>query len=213
MESVVQAFTAENVERLTGLSAAQLRRWDREGFFAPSHADANGRRPHARVYSFSDVVGLRTLAILRKEHGVSRQHLRAAAHELSLHSAKPWSELTLYVLNGEVHFRKPGTGQVRGAVSGQYAVPIALKSVVEDMRRKADALRERRHERIGRVVRHRLVAHNQPVIGDTRIPVASVLAFEDAGYSVADILREYPSLTEDDVRAALDYRRRLTQAA
>ncbi|TIN02383.1 MAG: DUF433 domain-containing protein, partial [Mesorhizobium sp.] len=35
--------------------------------------------------------------------------------------------------------------------------------------------------------------------------VRSVKAFHDAGYSVEDIKREYPTLTEADIAAAIKY--------
>jgi uncharacterized protein (DUF433 family) len=61
------AFTAENVCKLTGLSARQLAYWDATDFFSPELLDEHRRRAFGRLYSFRDVVGLRariaTLAI------------------------------------------------------------------------------------------------------------------------------------------------------
>ena len=68
MGDVIAALTADHVERLTGLSAGQLREWDKTGFFPPAYAFENRLSPYSRVYSFKDVVGLRTLSILRKTH-------------------------------------------------------------------------------------------------------------------------------------------------
>ena len=45
------AFTSDTVSRFTDLSIRQLHYWDRTGFFVPSFADPNRRRPHSRVYS------------------------------------------------------------------------------------------------------------------------------------------------------------------
>jgi DNA-binding transcriptional MerR regulator len=80
--NVVSAFTAEQVERLTGLTKSQLRYWDRTGFFRPTYVDA-GRRVYGRIYSFRDVVGLKTLGILRNANKVPLQHLREVAKSLS----------------------------------------------------------------------------------------------------------------------------------
>jgi hypothetical protein len=41
--NIVQFFGAEHIQRLTGLSAYQLREWDRAGFFAPQYAKQNRR--------------------------------------------------------------------------------------------------------------------------------------------------------------------------
>lgn len=202
-DNVIRAFSAEHVQRLTGLSAGQLRRWDSEGFFSPNYAYENRRTPYSRVYSFKDVVGLRVVSVLRHDHRISMQQLRKVAAHLHEHSNTPWADMTLYVLNKEVHFREPQTGKIRGVVSGQYVVNIPLISVIEDMRKKSDDLRKRRKEQIGATERHRYVAHNAEVIAGTRIPVATIKRFSEAGYSKRQIMREYPTLKMKDIEAAL----------
>jgi hypothetical protein len=57
--SVISAFNEEQVQRLTGVTMAQLRYWDRTNFFAPSLTDENRGRPYSRIYSFRDLVCLR----------------------------------------------------------------------------------------------------------------------------------------------------------
>lgn len=213
MSNIISAFSAEQAERITGLSATQLREWDAAGFFQPSYAASNRRSPYSRIYSFEDLVGLRVLHILRTRHRVSLQHLKAVARKLAGYASKPWSELTLYVLNREVHFRNPLDGQVQGAVSGQLAVPIPISSVIEDVRAQAEELRKRSTDTVGQVERHRFVVHNEEVVAGTRIPISTILSFAEAGYSAEEILREYPSLTLDDVQAALSKTDGLTRAA
>src|SRR5688572_19368755 len=119
MSDVVEAFSADHVVKLTGLSKAQLRYWDNTGFFRPRYA-AEKRLPYNRMYSFRDVVGLRTISMLRKEYQISLQHLRKVAKELSQYKDAPWSELKLYVLGKEVVFEEPETSQLRGVLDKQY---------------------------------------------------------------------------------------------
>ncbi|HEX9903523.1 MAG TPA: MerR family transcriptional regulator, partial [Propylenella sp.] len=95
--NVIRAFSAEHVTRLTGLSKGQLRYWDRTGFFRPRFAFEDRSKAFSRIYSFRDLVGLRTLALLRKEHKVSLQHLRKVAEKLSHLKESLWSETVLYV--------------------------------------------------------------------------------------------------------------------
>jgi len=57
--ALILAFSADDVCRVTGLSQRQLAYWDKTGFFAPEFASPK-ERPFARVYSFRDVVGLRS---------------------------------------------------------------------------------------------------------------------------------------------------------
>jgi uncharacterized protein (DUF433 family) len=44
-----------------------------------------------------------------------------------------------------------------------------------------------------------------PCIAGTRIPVATVVGLLGGGYAVDEVLAEYPTLTRDDVLAALRF--------
>ncbi len=45
----------------------------------------------------------------------------------------------------------------------------------------------------------------KPVIRGTRIPVDAIIKRLAEGMSIKEILEEYPNLTEEDIRAALEY--------
>jgi len=51
----------------------------------------------------------------------------------------------------------------------------------------------------------------KPVIRGTRIPVSLVVELVASGMSTEEIIREYPELTEEDVRAALLYAAKLVE--
>ena len=207
--NIVSAFSADQVMKLTGLSMRQLAYWDDLGFFKPQYAAEDRRAPYARIYSFKDVVGLRTLSVLKTQYKCSLPHLRDVAEELTSYSDAPWAEITLYVWKRQVQFKEPDTGRVRGVVDGQYAM-LPIKSVMEDVRNAADKLRQRQTDQIGRIEKHRFVSHQAEVISGTRIRVATIRRFIDSGYSTEQILNEYPSLTAADVAAV---RRHGTEAA
>jgi uncharacterized protein (DUF433 family) len=200
--NIISAFSADQVVRLTRLTVAQLAYWDRIGFFQPQYAAAERRSPYSRIYSFKDVVGLRTLSILKREYRVSLPHLREVAEKLASYSKTPWADITLKVLKRKVQFDEPETGQTRGVVDGQYVL-LPIVSIIEDVRREAELMKQREPSQIGKIEKHRYVSHNAPVIAGTRIPVATILRFVDSGFSTDDILREYPRLTEADVEAAI----------
>jgi uncharacterized protein (DUF433 family) len=54
------------------------------------------------------------------------------------------------------------------------------------------------------------VCHGKPVVRGTRILVANVVGAVAAGESFAEILEDYPSLTEPDIRACLEFAGELT---
>jgi len=203
-ETFIRAFSPEHAAKLTGLSVTQLRYWNKTGFFRPEHTSGDSQ---LAVYSFQDVVGLKTLGLLRHKWHVSLQHLRQVAHQLVRYRNAPWATLKLHILKKKVQFVEPDTGKVRGVLNKQYVL-IKLEDIAHDMSADIKKLTQREPQQIGKVERHRKVAHNEWVIAGTRIPTKAILHYHEAGYSPAAIVREYPLLKETDVQAAVSHERR-----
>jgi uncharacterized protein (DUF433 family) len=66
-------------------------------------------------------------------------------------------------------------------------------------------LNKRDHQDFGRIEQKRNVNHNAAVIAGTRISVGAIKRLAEDGFSEAQILKEFPSLTGADVAAALKY--------
>jgi uncharacterized protein (DUF433 family) len=200
------AFSAEHVRRVTSLSHRQLSYWDATGFFSPRYASENRRSPYSRVYSFRDLVGLRTLGLLRNTYHVPLQQLRRVAEWLAPYGPDVWSKMTFYVVGRDVVFDDPGSGHRLGVKPpGQLVLPIQMERVIQDTRVEADRLRERSASDLGKVDQHRYVVHNEPVLAGTRVPTIAVWNLHEAGYDTLAIIREYPHLTSEDVAAALSF--------
>ena len=60
-----------------------------------------------------------------------------------------------------------------------------------------------------RIEIHPDVCNGRPVIQGTRITVQTLLEFLGAGDSIEDLLEAYPTLSRDDILAALRYASRL----
>lgn len=56
-----------------------------------------------------------------------------------------------------------------------------------------------------RIVADHRIMGGVPCIRGTRIPVATVVGLVAAGQSVQEILADYPQLSDEDVRAALEF--------
>jgi DNA-binding transcriptional MerR regulator len=210
----VLAFTADHVRELTGLSRRQLAYWDRTGFFSPRHVAAEPGGVRRRVYSFRDLLALGALARLRNRHRVPLQELRRVGRWLAERHAEPWSSLRFAVdgrrvlvggLDGEALVVPRSPGQtVLPPPGADETDPAAL---ARELAAAAARLRERRPGDTGRVVRHRHVLRNAPRLAGTRVPIAAVWRLHLAGHDEAAILREYPRLGPEDVRAALAHER------
>jgi uncharacterized protein (DUF433 family) len=206
-EASLAAFSEEQTSRLTGISQAQLRYWDREDFYRPSHVEDNRRVAFSRVYSFLDIVSLRVLNVLRNQFGVSLQHLRDVSEKLAHLSEDRWLGTRLWVVKKRVVWQEPGTELPQEILSGQYIVPVILDEVIADTQNNVAKLNERDASLHGRIERSRYVNHNAPVIAGTRIPVLAIQRFAAAGFTTEQIIEEYPDLTAKDVAAALAYDR------
>lgn len=211
----ILAFTGKQIERLTGLSQRQLRYWEESGVYAATYVDDLPRRPYRRIYSFRDLVSLRTLALLRNTHKVPLADLRDVGAYLSKYADSPWSELQFRVMsNHAIVFRDPKTGEW---VSNRPPDQLVMDIFVEDIRNQAAAqtaaLRERSTEQIGTIQRHRHVAHNRWVIAGTRVPTSAIWNFHEAGYSREEIRKQYPHITLADVDAAIAHETKLRRAA
>ena len=55
------------------------------------------------------------------------------------------------------------------------------------------------------------VCYGKPSIKGTRVLVSNILASLAAGESYSSICESYPNVTEDDIRAALEFAGKLTQ--
>ena len=203
---VVSAFTEDQVARLTGVTVSQLRRWDYTNFYNPEFADENRRNPFSRIYSFRDIVSLQILNALKNDLGISLQHLRKVKDKLAHLGDEKWSSTKLYVLKKEVVFHDEIEDELRAVVSGKIVFqPIVIEVVKSNMEQAVRRLRSRDDSKIGTVERHLRIAHNAWVIGGTRIPVRAIREFDKSGYTVDQILQEYPTLTRQDIIAALSH--------
>jgi uncharacterized protein (DUF433 family) len=200
------AFTADQVCRLTGLSARQLAYWDEKDFFPPEHF-GDRRTRFGRIYSFRDVVGLRVLAQLREK--VSLQHLRLLGQWLKINlDEKPWSGLKFYVMGKQVLFRDPRTDTVTSRnPPGQHVFEVTISDIEDDVKARLVRLRTRQPEQIGKITKSRNILHRKPIIAGTRIPTEAIWDFAEAGYGVPEIIREYPDLKPEDVKTAIAYER------
>lgn len=200
--TTVWAFTEDQVAELTGLSVGRLRYSRRTHFYYP----AGG--PDAELYSFRDVVSLRTVAELRRR-GVPLQELRKVRDWLKQWSGEPWASLRLAVLGRKVYLKDPKTGAWLTRIPKDQTVhPIFLETIAGDALRAAKQARKRRSSDVGKVKTSPRVMGNAPTVAGTRIPASAIWELREAGYSQKQIREEYPSLKAADVRAALAHEHR-----
>lgn len=203
-DNVIGAFSEEQAERLTGVSRAQLRRWDRTDLFKPSF-EGSGSRVFNRVYSFRDIVSLRVLNQLRNIYNVKMPELRRAALGMGHLGQDRWATASLWVHRGKVVYQEPETEDRYEASTAQKMLELPLRIEISNTREAVASLNRRDASQIGQVRRIKYVKNMAPVLLGTRVPVSAIKGYVEAGYSTPHILREFPDLTAEDVEAAVAY--------
>ena len=200
---ILGAFSEEQVSKLTGLSRSQLRAWNRKCFIRPEFKVAgSGTRPYTYIYSFKDLLKLRVLNQLRNIHNVPMRELERVERALEKLGDDKWTSQRLWVANRKVVFEEPESQRKREIASKQFVAEIALEVVTSDARKDIAKLNRRSSAERGQVVKKRYLHSSDPVFKGTRIPVAAVLGYLDAGYGPREIVRRLPDLTLADVRTA-----------
>jgi len=204
--STILAFTSPQVQRLTSLSARMLAYWEETDVYSSSYEDKRPRRPYRRIYTFNDVVSLRTLVTLRRTYNVKLDELRKTGQYLHTFSDDPWKR-QFWVQSGRVLFQHPESPDIVDH-AGQVTFVVKIDQIKRQLEIETQNWNERELADIGKIARHRHVQHNQWVLKGTRIPTSAIWSFHVAGFDLPGIIREYPSLTPQDIEAALEHERK-----
>jgi uncharacterized protein (DUF433 family) len=199
------ALGIHHTARVTGLSVNQLQRWDRNGFFQPSFADPNRRRPYSRVYARNDVLALGMIARLR-EAGAPLTQIKPLLPLLAPDEHGDWLTRCFHVVGKRVYVSRD-EAIAAARQRGEFAEPacIGTESVIFELKEAIARLQERQPEHIGRVTRNRGIMGGAPIIAGTRIPTETIAWFHSHGYSLTEILENFPRLTAKDVEAAVAF--------
>jgi uncharacterized protein (DUF433 family) len=85
---------------------------------------------------------------------------------------------------------------------------LPIKKVVEDVTAEVIDLQSKRVSSASAVSSNRYVARNTLVVEGTRVPLDTIKVYLEEGFSQADILSEFPSLTVEDLRRAEEFLQR-----
>jgi len=194
-------FDPQNASDLTGLSKRRLRDWRRAGVLVTSSRERASEpgEPPSRFYSFRDLVGLRLLARLAAFR-IPLSELRQMQPWLLRHRETPWERLHVAVLDKRrLCLADPGTTCNRAEATHC----LELAPIVAELCADVERWRQRRPEDIGKVTRRRGVKGGTWILAGTRIPTWSVMQMHEEGFDRQAIFRQYPELTEADVREAI----------
>lgn len=189
-------YSIDIATQIGGISRGQAASWAKNGTFVPSILYWTESRPYSYLYSFSDLVALRIVSILRDQYGVTLSNAYTAAKHIQDTPDIPWSEMRLWVSDRHVFQSNPGD-------DNGYLIELA--PIAAAVQEEADKLWYRNPADYGKVERKRNVMHGALVVKGTRIPVSTVVALVDAGWDIDRIRRGYPTLQPEDIRGVMQY--------
>jgi DNA-binding transcriptional MerR regulator len=122
-----QHFSTGQVVRLTGVSFRQLDHWAWTGFLPPTggegpYTPGSSTQRQARLYTFQDLVRIRTVGELRRQ-GVPLQVIRKALDRLQQFADDPLRKLKLVAIANDVYVCH-SQEEVERATDGQLAFTI-----------------------------------------------------------------------------------------
>ena len=191
-------YTTTEAARIARVPRSTVDYWARTKLIRPTH-----RRMRHRLYSFQDLRDLVAAEQLRKQ-GARIQDVRAALEYVrSIDDVKRLAQAGFDVEHGQLRY-PTDTGPVAPHLQGQRPFRLDMGKVFRqlgaDPKQGVEVLHPAPHVRIDPAVRS-----GAPVIEGTRIPTRLLVELADDGLSADEIARLYPSLTVEQVKAALEW--------
>ena len=205
------AFPVPIASVLSGASIDQLAYWRKETASAPPLLVPETRRSGRYLYSWADVIALRSIVYLRSEKSLPR--IREAVAVLRKLEADDWTHLARYKListSTTIIVQTPkGDLLDLQAAPGTVLDEVLMRDVLEPFEtahgRQVPALRQpRQHLQV-----HPNILGGYPVIAGSRVPFHVVAGLAEDGVEPADISQMYPSVTAEAVPDAHDFARQV----
>jgi len=191
---------------LSGATIDQLAYWRRHTPSHPPLLEPHAKRSGRYLYSWADVIALRSIVYLRQDKSLPR--IRRAVQTLVQLEEPQWKHLSRYKLasTGDSIVVVTPKGEILDVDKrpGTILDEVLMRDVLgvfhtDDGRRVPSLPRPRDHLSVDPGV-----LGGYPVVAGTRVPYDVVASLADEGYAEADIIELYPSVkpgTVDDARA------------
>jgi uncharacterized protein (DUF433 family) len=194
VDETLIALPRNRAAELAGVSERRVAYWEKLGLIKPTIDKRLGR--HVRLYEYTELMSLMVVAQLRGE--VSLQQIRRVVDYLRrLGFPEPLTELRFAVIGKDVYFEHPEGHWEHDRPPGQVVIKHVLN--LEPIRARIGKAAARAKSSIGQVEKRRGAMGSKPLVAGTRVPVATVERYLDAGKSTKEVLAAFPVLHSKDV--------------
>jgi uncharacterized protein (DUF433 family)/DNA-binding transcriptional MerR regulator len=196
VDETLVALPRDRAAKLADVSERRVTYWSQIGLLHPLiDKRVNPHRP-VWLYGYTELMSLMVIAELRNK--ISLQEIRHVVDHLRrLGYPRPLTELRFAVVGGKIYFEHPVGHWEHHRRPGQIVFDEVLD--LEPMRAKISRFGAREKDGVGKVEKRRVAMGSKPLVAGTRVPVATVKRYLDAGKSTKEILAAFPVLREADV--------------
>ena len=194
-------YTPKEAARIARVRQSTAANWNRKGIVIPNMLWVDQDDKETTGYSFSGVVYLRLLRMLRKESFPLREVVNAVAHLTDVFGppGPNWENARIFSDGREIWVDHRNEWEVTSATRrGQKLAHILFGAEFALLRERADALLIpsdfTRYVEINPQVRNGL-----PVIRDTTIPTSLIHSLRGNGLTYAQIHEYYPHLSRQQI--------------
>lgn len=188
-------FSVPITSVLTGASPRQLGYWRRPTASSSPLLQPTARRSGRYLYSWADVVALRSIVYLRQEKSLPR--IRRAVAELRRLETDEWEHLAQYRLirTTETIVVQTPAGDILDLekAPGTVLDEVLMEDVLGPYEAHGEEVPALHRPRPNLTVDPRIL-NGYPVIAGSRVPFDSVASLADEGAANAEIIELYPSV-------------------
>jgi uncharacterized protein (DUF433 family) len=210
---VVGFYTPHDAARLARIPRQRLDAWRRMGVIPRDFIFIGYAGKEDEGYSFQSLIYLRVLRMLRSYE--SLQCAVDTVKHLVERFGEPgpaWADARLLKQGWRVYAIARDKWEVTDTQRGQKAMyQLLFDEDFEQLRKRADALLVPRKFQ-DYIQINPSVASGMPILQGTRMPTGAIYALHNRKFNQREIIREYPSLTQAQVKKAIDFEHLLDYA-
>ncbi|MFC1987821.1 DUF433 domain-containing protein [Chloroflexota bacterium] len=205
-------YSTSQVSRLARIPISTLYEWRRRGIIRPSLELVEGGLVADEGYSYSDLTLVRIIKALRDKH----LDFDSAANTLSHMYQRlgppdrGWANEKVYVFGNRIYVDRPDKWQVTDATElGQKVMEILFGDLFEELREgdeEASIIVPPQFRKYVQVKPE--VMGGEPVIRDTRIPTATIVALL-VNHDINELKKLYRRIPPEKIEKAIEYERYL----
>jgi uncharacterized protein (DUF433 family)/DNA-binding transcriptional MerR regulator len=201
-------YSTAQVSRLARIPISTIYEWRRRGIIRPSLELIEGGLIADEGYSYSDLTLVRIIKALRDKHldfdsaAVALRHL----YERLGPPDRGWANEKVYVIGNRIYVDRPDEWEITDATEmGQRVMEICFGDLFEELREGDEEASIIVPPQFRKYVQVRPdIMGGEPVIRDTRIPTATVVALL-ANHDINELKKLYRRIPLEKIEKAIEY--------